>query len=321
MISTEINRVYNTRPVNGNLYYVWETNELWTFSSNKWQILIGNTRTSSGYYYTDGHTLDGTNDDTVIDNNGLLKDGSVVIRDDNRIIKGKLYVDRTNNNLVISSFLGGGIRLLPNGSQNSLGSLLINPNTIVYFVDRETGKQLSRDDIDKYIDDKIEEIINEEISKAEESKGVPLSTSEKESIRNEVNNRPLLKQEIMQEKTMSVSAQMMDGYAIYNGTFIATEEFYVQRLIPSDKSTSGYTTGYEKVNYKVYHEGDFDFNKLSEEIKSIRETVSNLSNNIPSYDKLSKEVSNMKTDIEDLLRRITNVEKAITWKDNNGDDN
>ena len=42
------------------------------------------------------------------DDNGLLHDGSVVVRDRNRIIKGKLYVDDGNDNLVISSYLGGG---------------------------------------------------------------------------------------------------------------------------------------------------------------------------------------------------------------------
>lgn len=159
MIDTEIDRVYNTRPVNGVTYYVWETNELWTYNGG-WVIRIGEIQSrSSGYYYKDSDIFatDDPNQNAIIDNNGLLKDGSVVIRDINRVIKGRLYIDGTNNNLVISSFLGGGIRLLPNGYMDALGSLLINPNTLVEYVNTETGDKISSEEYEKLSDTQKEE--------------------------------------------------------------------------------------------------------------------------------------------------------------------
>lgn len=272
-ISTELNRVYNTRPVNGKLYYIWETNELWVFSSNKWEILIGNTRTSSGYYYTSNYSLEGTQDSTVIDNNGLLKDGSVVVRDDNRIIKGKLFIDKTNNNLVISSFLGGGIRLLPNGNVDSPGSLLINPNTTMYLIDKETGERLTEDTLNKYIEDQINIIIEKEIAEAEKSNNRPLTDSEKENIKEQVNNRPLLKQEIMQSKCETVLEQRLDGYALYNGDLNVTGEYYVQKYIPTDSEDY---RKQKEVRYKVYHEGNLDIGKLQNRIEDLQKEVNNL---------------------------------------------
>lgn len=179
MIATERERLNNVSPINGSLYYVWETNTLWTYNQ-KWIVLEGNySYKPSGYYYSDNVIAPNTNDpNAVLDNNGLLGDGSVVIRDGNRIIKGKLsisegsavvryvlleeepadwstnyanyfvfeggtYVPNTNptwaidtfyyqetvfesvNDLIISSFLGGGIKLLPSGEADNTGALQI----------------------------------------------------------------------------------------------------------------------------------------------------------------------------------------------------
>ena len=59
------------------------------------------------------------------DDNGLLKDGSVCVRDENRLIKGRIYIAEDNDNFVISSYLGGGIRFLPNGRMSSEGEFII----------------------------------------------------------------------------------------------------------------------------------------------------------------------------------------------------
>lgn len=281
MLSTELNRL-NARPINGRLYYVYETNELWIFSSNKWEIVVGNSKLSSGYSYSNtSYILTGTSDNQVIDNNGLLKDGSVVVRDDNRIIKGKLYIDTTDNNLVISSFMGGGITFYPNGYSYSPGTLRINPNTTVYMVDRETGKRIISSDLDDYVNSKIEEIIQERIDKAG---GDSLSDDEKTKIRNQVldeANNGLLKQEIMQSKVTLLKEQRVDGYAIYNGSWTVTEDFYVQRLVEDTSNSTGYT---EK-SYKVYHEGNLDpsvfasaidLSDLQDTVNSLREEVNRL---------------------------------------------
>ena len=179
MIATERERLTNISPINGSLYYVWETNTLWTYNS-KWIVLEGNYSSNpSGYYYNDNVISPNTNDpNAVLDNNGLLGDGSVVIRDGNRVIKGKLSISQGNavvryvlltdepddwstnyqdyfiyddgeykpntsstwatdtyyyeetvfesvNDLIISSFLGGGIKLLPSGDADSTGALQI----------------------------------------------------------------------------------------------------------------------------------------------------------------------------------------------------
>lgn len=114
------------RPINGRLYYVWETNELWVYDSG-WTIKVGRQRDSNGYLIHNGYiepVSPTTDTDNVLDNNGLLGDGSVVIRDPNRLIKGKLYSEADTGRLVISSFLGAGMSLYPNGNDDS-GSLQI----------------------------------------------------------------------------------------------------------------------------------------------------------------------------------------------------
>ena len=121
-INTESERVYGTRPQNGKLYYVWETNTLWEYNAG-WKVKIGNEIQTSGYYYRAGILTNTGASANIIDNNGLLKDGSVVIRDNNRIVKGKIYIDRSNNNLNISSYLGNSINLTPHGGISSAGSL------------------------------------------------------------------------------------------------------------------------------------------------------------------------------------------------------
>jgi len=178
MVSTEYERVNNVAPRNGTKYYIWETNSLWTYN-NKWILLEGNYAPNpSGYVYTNNLPTPTGDPNEVQDNNGLLRDGSVVVRDNNRIIKGKLYISKgdavkkyvlleeepadwsTNyedyfifvdgeyianddptwatdtfykqqvvvdsvNDLIIASFLGGGIKLLPSGSADSTGALQI----------------------------------------------------------------------------------------------------------------------------------------------------------------------------------------------------
>lgn len=127
--------LYQITPSYGKTYYCWEDNSLWVWI-NKWITLYSQTTYPSGYVYDDIPSTTNPQELNPIyrydmpnmpaDDNGLLKDGSVIIRDRNRIIKGKLAVDDGNNNLIISSFLGGGLKLLPNGGQDTNGELLIS---------------------------------------------------------------------------------------------------------------------------------------------------------------------------------------------------
>lgn len=134
-IKTANDLFYNITPSSGTTYYCWEDNSLWLWM-NKWISLWTDSTYPAAYNYDSANPTSANpsslnyvyyNDDpnTPIDTNGLLKDGSVIIRDRNRIIKGKIYIEDNNDNLTISSFLGGGIRFLPNGKMNTDGELLI----------------------------------------------------------------------------------------------------------------------------------------------------------------------------------------------------
>lgn len=133
-IDTEIDREYNFRPTNGVYYYVWETNELWLYHYG-WELIIGDRSDleKNQYVYSSGG-LGYVNKGGCCesDKNGILGDGSVVVRDSNRLIKGKLYIDETDNDLIISSFLGGGIKILPSGSADENGSLIIEDGVLNY---------------------------------------------------------------------------------------------------------------------------------------------------------------------------------------------
>lgn len=168
IVSTEIDRLVNISPANGRMYYVFETNELWLYNAG-WTILVGQVRTSNGYYYTANNITTTTDINEVLDNNGLLGDGSVCIRDTNRIIKGKMYIDPSNNDLIISSFLGRGITLIPGGGVNENGALKIksiltydgldiNGNQVVTSTDGElefTGSAMYVKDYDSGVRSKV----------------------------------------------------------------------------------------------------------------------------------------------------------------------
>lgn len=134
-IPKENDRLTTVRPQNGVYYYVWDTNALWYYDAG-WTVIDGQGQRASGYYYVN-NIINPTDDVTVIDNNGLLADGSVVVRDFNRVVKGQIYINVTNdedegskNELVISSFLNAGIKLLPNGTVDSAGTLSLSLNSI-----------------------------------------------------------------------------------------------------------------------------------------------------------------------------------------------
>ena len=121
--------MYNITPAMNVSYYVWEDNSLWLWQ-NKWITLYSDITYPSAYIYDDTNRLKDiyrydNNPNYPADDNGLLKDGSVIVRDKNRIIKGKLYIDDGQDNLVISGYFGGGLRFLPNGKQNTQGELYI----------------------------------------------------------------------------------------------------------------------------------------------------------------------------------------------------
>ena len=119
----------NVIPSSGVTYYCWEDNSLWLWM-NRWISIYSDSTYPSAYAYDDEDNLTEiyryglTN--LPADDNGLLKDGSVVIRDRNRIIKGKMYIADNNDNFVLSSYLGGGMLFLPNGKMSEAGTLYLS---------------------------------------------------------------------------------------------------------------------------------------------------------------------------------------------------
>lgn len=148
MIATEVDRQYNLRPTNATYYYVWETNELWLYHYG-WELIIGNkTDETNQYVGSTGISYVKNSGCCQSNNNGILGDGSVVVRDSNRVIKGKIYIDEENNELVFSSFLGGGLRFLPSGSFDEDGSLDISDGVLNYQGDAWIkGNLFTTDDI------------------------------------------------------------------------------------------------------------------------------------------------------------------------------
>ena len=132
-VETELQRTQEIIPLENLNYYVWETNELWTWST-VWIIKAGSENKNWSYYHGVQNKIYAL-DTGYEDNNGLLGDGSVVIRDVNKAIKGRMYVDLETNNLVLSSFLGGGLTLLPYGVTDTIVS--VQDPVFKYVVDSD----------------------------------------------------------------------------------------------------------------------------------------------------------------------------------------
>ncbi len=137
-------------PSLGVVYYCWEDNSLWLWN-NKWIVLWTDNTYPSAYMYDDFDNISPVystdNPSAPVDNNGMLRDGSIIVRDRQRIIKGKLYIDDAEDNLIISSYLGGGIRLLPNGLMDSNGEVFIGDEGLSFI-----RSQLHIVDNEEYID-------------------------------------------------------------------------------------------------------------------------------------------------------------------------
>lgn len=124
-VATHYIRLNKLRPVNGRFYYVAEDNSLWLYDTG-WKLKDGDVHKYNSYGYqsgvgitpvinTDTSITSTETGDRIIDNNGLLGDGSVVIRDDNRIIRGKISKDKTHQELTLASYLDNGISIYPYG--------------------------------------------------------------------------------------------------------------------------------------------------------------------------------------------------------------
>lgn len=136
ILHTDAERLNSVKPTVGKFYYVEETNALWLFDT-RWVLKIGNTVAYNTYYAGNyvspvinvESTITGSSGDKIIDNNGLLGDGSLVIRDINRIVRGTEKANLTYNRLELTSYLDDGFLFIPNAHlpyndlSKSLGAL------------------------------------------------------------------------------------------------------------------------------------------------------------------------------------------------------
>lgn len=126
VLQTESERL-NINPSNfdGDRFYVVETNVLFRCISGSWTIERGRIeREVAQTYYPNGQLVRIYSDD--VSGNGILGDGSVVVRDENRTISGILSSDSFSLN--VASLAGNQINLNPSSNHQGSGSLVLNAN-------------------------------------------------------------------------------------------------------------------------------------------------------------------------------------------------
>lgn len=151
VLHSEYERQHSIKPVIGKFYYVEETNCLWLFDT-RWVLKIGNNTSYNSYYAGEyvspvinmDNTITGANGDSIIDNNGLLGDGSVAVRDINRIIRGVTKSNLPYNRLEMKSYLDDGMLIIPNAHlpYNDLSTSLGALHLTVERKDTNTGMEL-----------------------------------------------------------------------------------------------------------------------------------------------------------------------------------
>lgn len=148
ILHTESERLNSIRPVVGKFYYVEETNSLWLFDT-RWVLKIGKQTQYNTYYAGEyvspiinvDESITGITGDKIIDNNGLLGEGSVVVRDMNRTMRALLKADTTYNTVSFKSYLDDGLLFIPNAHlpykdlTTSLGALHLTVNKDINSTD------------------------------------------------------------------------------------------------------------------------------------------------------------------------------------------
>lgn len=124
VLQTESERL-NVNPTSfrGDRFYVVETNILFKYLNGSWRIERGRVeREVAQTYYPDGTLVRIYGDD--VSDNGILGDGSVVVRDSNRTISGILSAN--GYSLDIVSLAGNQMNLSPSTVPQGTGSLVLN---------------------------------------------------------------------------------------------------------------------------------------------------------------------------------------------------
>ena len=127
ILYSDSDRLNNIKPEIGKFYYVENTNSLWLFDG-RWVIKIGESAKYNMYTSGDGvddagnitpvsssdYTITNEYGDRIIDNNGLLGNGAVVVRDYNRLLRASLEANIPTQEIHIKSHLDNGFVFIPN---------------------------------------------------------------------------------------------------------------------------------------------------------------------------------------------------------------
>ena len=130
-VSTESFRKSIPNPENQRYYYVVETNCLYKYTGTTrgWEDVIVQKLTDSPAYMLDDEQRKLVGEgEGLLDNNGLLQNGSVVVRDSNKLIKAIASMSDTND-LEITTTFGGNVVIYPGGKRENItdaGVLSIN---------------------------------------------------------------------------------------------------------------------------------------------------------------------------------------------------
>ena len=137
VLNTEHQRVNRIRPTNGVNYYVVESNCLWCYDA-RWVLKEGNKLYNSYVYDSnnsvspviiDNDEIQNEQGDRIIDNNGLMGNGTVVVRDTNRLRRGDISAMENKKLMVMTSYLDEGMLFRPYGlaqdniDRDEIGSL------------------------------------------------------------------------------------------------------------------------------------------------------------------------------------------------------
>lgn len=108
--------------------YVIETNCLYSYNNGTWTTLYGiyGSVTVAQTYLPNGKLINIVADDVTT--NGILNDGSVVVRDNNKMICGQLKSDGYTFDIL--SLIGGCINIEPSGQSLGSGTLQLNAKDI-----------------------------------------------------------------------------------------------------------------------------------------------------------------------------------------------
>lgn len=282
-VRTHNDLLYNITPVIGKSYYCWEDNSLWLWL-NKWVSLYSDIDYPSAYVYNDNNDIApvyANSNLQIMDNNGLLKDGSVVVRDGNRIIKGRMYIDDGKDNLVFSSYFGGGIRFLPNGQMSTQGELYITDgdnNSYIDTVDTAVLSLITDESTITLSDRDLRELqleINKNNNKAVSSikfnnSDIIYRLANTTKLNDNTGNIYTYTDSSNSKNYFKVSSKI---YAIpSNGStsysYLRSElhlmdnDYYVDYSDNPDKDYSPYPKSSHK--YKVFHEGNLDTSLIRE---------------------------------------------------------